>query len=141
MASDSADINIRPSPDQELVNIARYTARYRIESNEAYDTARYCLMDSLGCALLALRFHECTKLLGPIIPETVVPNGARVPGTRFALDPVKAAFEMLGMIDVNRRAYYSWQGYVFDSMVAGLDGTVYMGQAERKSKLYLFYPN
>lgn len=59
----------------------------------------------------------------------------------FSYDPVDATFEVLGMIDVNRRSYYSWKGYVFDSMVAGLDGTVYMGQAERKSKLYLFYPN
>lgn len=59
----------------------------------------------------------------------------------FSYDPASGAYEMLGMIDVNRRPYYSWQGYVFDSMVAGLDGTIYMGQAERKSKLYLYHPN
>jgi hypothetical protein len=59
----------------------------------------------------------------------------------FSYDPASGIYEMLGMIDVNRRPYYSWQGYVFDSMVAGPDGTIYMGQAERKSKLYLFYPN
>jgi hypothetical protein len=59
----------------------------------------------------------------------------------FSYDPASGVYEMLGMIDVNRRPYYSWQGYVFDSMVAGHDGTVYMGQAERKSKLYLYYPD
>jgi hypothetical protein len=59
----------------------------------------------------------------------------------FSYDPASGVYEMLGMIDVNRRPYYSWQGYVFDAMVAGPDGTVYMGQAERKSKLYLYYPN
>jgi sugar lactone lactonase YvrE len=58
----------------------------------------------------------------------------------FSYDPATGIYEVLGMIDVNRRPYYSWQGYVFDSMVIGLDGTVYMGQAERKSKLYLYYP-
>lgn len=98
MPSYAADANIRPSPDQELVDIARYAARYRIESKEAYDLARYCLMDSLGCALLALRFHDCTKLLGPIVPGIIVPNGARVPGTQFELDPVKAAFDIGAMV-------------------------------------------
>jgi hypothetical protein len=59
----------------------------------------------------------------------------------FSYDPARGVYEMLGMIDVNRRPYYSWQGYVFDSMAVGTDGTVYMGQAERKSRLYLFYPD
>ena len=59
----------------------------------------------------------------------------------FSYDPARGGYEMLGMIDVNRRPYYAWQGYVFDAMAIGTDGTVYMGQAERKSKLYLFYPN
>ena len=58
----------------------------------------------------------------------------------FSFDPVSGLYGLLGMIDVNRRPYYSWQGYVFDAMTVGLDGTVYMGQAERKSKLYLYYP-
>jgi len=58
----------------------------------------------------------------------------------FSYDPASGLYELLGMIDVNHRPYYSWQGYVFDSMAVGLDGTVYMGQAERKSKLYLYYP-
>jgi hypothetical protein len=58
----------------------------------------------------------------------------------FSYDPASGQYELLGMIDVNHRPYYSWQGYVFDSMVMGRDGTIYMGQAERKSKLYLYYP-
>lgn len=86
--------NISPMPDQELVDIAQYAAHYVIKSERAYEIARYCLMDSLSCALLALRFRECTKLLGPFVPGTIVPNGARVPGTKFVLDPVKAAFDI-----------------------------------------------
>jgi 2-methylcitrate dehydratase len=89
---------MRPPPDPELVEIARYVARHEITSGEAYDTARLCLMDSLACAMLALQFPACTKLLGPIVPGTVVPNGARVPGTSFALDPVKAAFDLGALI-------------------------------------------
>ncbi len=90
----NVDLNQRPDPDQELVNIADYVMDYTIESNEAFDTARNCLMDTLGCGFLALRFPECTKLLGPMVEGTVVPNGARVPGTRYQLDPIKAAWDI-----------------------------------------------
>ncbi|MEV5028064.1 bifunctional 2-methylcitrate dehydratase/aconitate hydratase [Paenibacillus sp. LPE1-1-1.1] len=86
--------NQRPSPDQVLVDIAAYAADYKVTSQEAYETARYCLMDTLGCGLLALRYPECTKLLGPAVPGTIVPNGARVPGTSYVLDPVTAAFNI-----------------------------------------------
>ena len=77
-----------------LVGIADYVGRARVGSRLAYDTARHCLMDSLGCAFEALHYPACTKLLGPMVPGTVVPNGARVPGTQFQLDPVKAAFDI-----------------------------------------------
>ena len=87
-------MNTRPEPDQVLVDIANYVCDYQINSEEAYDTARNCLMDTLGCGLLALRFPECTKLLGPLVEGTIVPNGARVPGTQFRLDPVKAAWDI-----------------------------------------------
>lgn len=90
----SADRNTRPEPDQVLVDIADYICDYEIDSSEAYDTARNCLMDSLGCGLLALRYPECRKLLGPLVEGTVVPNGARVPGTQLRLDPVKAAWDI-----------------------------------------------
>jgi len=90
--------NVRPKPDRVLVDIADYVAGYRITSREAYETARHCLIDTLGCGLEALSYPACTKLLGPIVPGTVVPNGARVPGTQFQLDPVQAAFNLGAMI-------------------------------------------
>jgi 2-methylcitrate dehydratase len=90
--------NGRPAPDCEIVNIADYVSRYQIKSKLAYTTARYCLMDTLGCGLEALSYPACTRLLGPTVPGTVVPNGARVPGTQFVLDPVTAAFNIGSMI-------------------------------------------
>src|SRR5215468_470879 len=90
--------NVRPKPDKVLVDIADYVAGYKINSKEAFDTARHCLIDTLGCGLEALSYPACTKLLGPIVPGTVVPNGARVPGTQFQLDPVQAAFNIGAMI-------------------------------------------
>ncbi len=92
--SANVDLTDRPAPDQELVDIANYVSDYDIDSSEAYDTARNCLMDTLGCGLLALRFPECTKHLGPIVPGTSVRDGARVPGTSHELDPVKAAWDI-----------------------------------------------
>ncbi len=92
--SSNVDMNVRPDYDEVIQDIADYVIGYEITSNEAMDTARNCLMDTLGCGLLALRFPECTKHLGPIAPGTVVPNGARVPGTQFVLDPVKAAWDI-----------------------------------------------
>lgn len=82
------------TPDKLLVEIADYVANHTFISGIAYDTARACLMDSLGCAVLALNYPACTKLLGPIVPEAVVPGGVRVPGTLFELDPVTAAFNI-----------------------------------------------
>ncbi len=90
--------NVRPDPDKVLTDIADYVAGYRVESAEAYGTARYCLMDTLGCGLEALSYPACTKLMGPMVPGTIVPNGARVPGTQFQLDPVMAAFNIGCMI-------------------------------------------
>ncbi|MEP4603271.1 2-methylcitrate dehydratase [Saccharospirillum sp.] len=92
--SSNVDLNNRPEYDDVLQAIADYVLDYKIDSNEAWDTARNCLMDTLGCGLLALRFPECTKHLGPIVEGTVVPNGARVPGTQLRLDPVKAAWDI-----------------------------------------------
>ena len=84
--------NDRPAPDQVIGDIAEYVLSYKITSDLAYTTAQHCLIDTLGCGLEALEYPACTKLLGPIVPGTVVPNGARVPGTNFVLDPVQAAF-------------------------------------------------
>lgn len=90
--------NERPAADQVLVDIAAYALHYKIESDLAYKTARACLIDTLGCGLEALEYPACTKLLGPIVPGTVVPNGARVPGTNYVLDPVQAAFNIGAII-------------------------------------------
>lgn len=84
--------------DEALSIIADYTANFTIKSKEAYDTARLCFIDSLGCALLALQFPACTKLLGPVVPGTIVPQGVRIPGTSFVLDPIRAAFNIGTMI-------------------------------------------
>jgi 2-methylcitrate dehydratase len=88
----------RPPYDQVLLDIADYVCSYTIESELAYSTARNCLIDTLGCGLEALEYPACTKLLGPVVPGTVVPNGAKVPGTAFQLDPVQAAFNLGAMI-------------------------------------------
>jgi 2-methylcitrate dehydratase len=90
--------NERPAPDKVLTDIADYALSYEIESELAYTTARYCLMDTLGCGLEALEYPACTKLLGPIVPGTTVPSGARVPGTNYQLDPVQAAFNIGAII-------------------------------------------
>ena len=90
--------NVRPEPDQVIVDIAKYVNEYEINSDEALDTARYCLMDTLGCGLEALSYSACTKLLGPVVPGTTVPNGAKVPGTNYQLDPINAAFNIGAMI-------------------------------------------
>ena len=91
-------VNVRPAPDQVLVDIVDYVMDYRIDSALALETARHCLIDTLGCGLEALSYPACTKLLGPIVPGTIVPHGAKVPGTAFQLDPVQAAFNIGAMI-------------------------------------------
>jgi 2-methylcitrate dehydratase len=88
----------RPKPDKVLTDIANYASKYAIKSAEAYNTARLCLMDTIGCGLEALTYPACTKLMGPIVPGTIVPNGAKVPGTSYQLDPVMAAFNIGCMI-------------------------------------------
>lgn len=90
--------NERPHPDQVLTDIADYVFDYEIKNELAWTTAHYCLLDTLGCGLEALSYPACTKLLGPVIRGTVVPHGARVPGTQFQLDPVQAAFNIGAMI-------------------------------------------
>jgi 2-methylcitrate dehydratase len=89
---------VRPAPDSVLLDIADYVLNYKIASPLAYETARNCLIDTLGCGLEALEYPACTKLLGPISPGTIVPFGAKVPGTSYQLDPVQAAFNIGTMI-------------------------------------------
>ena len=121
----------RPSPDKELVDIAEYVLDTTITSDLAYETARYCLMDALGCAMLALNFNECTKLLGPIVPGTIVPNGSRVPGTDFVLDPVTAAFNLGAMIrwlDYNDTRLAAEWGHPSDNLGAILSVADYLSR-------------
>ena len=86
--------NIRPAPDQLLVDLADYALNAKIASDEAYDTARWCLADTLACGIMALAYPACTKLLGPVVPGTTITHGARVPGTAYELDPVQGAFNI-----------------------------------------------
>ena len=90
--------NVRPEPDQVLVDIVDYVLGYAVDSTLALETARNCLIDTLGCGLEALSYPACTKLMGPLVPGTIVPHGAKVPGTQFQLDPVQAAFNIGAMI-------------------------------------------
>jgi 2-methylcitrate dehydratase len=90
--------NKRPQPDKVLTDIADYVLDYEIKNELAWKTAQYCLLDTLGCGLEALAYPACVKLLGPIVQGTVVPNGAKVPGTRFQLDPIQAAFNIGAII-------------------------------------------
>jgi len=86
--------NERPQADKVLTDIVDYVHNYEIKNELAWQTAHYCLLDTLGCGLEALTYPACNKLLGPIVQGTIVPNGAKVPGTQFQLDPVQAAFNI-----------------------------------------------
>ncbi len=126
-----AESNVRPDPDKELVDIARYAAGYEVTSAEAIDTARYCLMDSLACAVLALKYPACVKHLGPFVPGTVVPDGVRVPGTAHVLDPVKAAFDIgcaVRWLDYNDTWLAAEWGHPSDNLGAILSLADYLGR-------------
>ncbi|HTM63203.1 MAG TPA: bifunctional 2-methylcitrate dehydratase/aconitate hydratase [Gammaproteobacteria bacterium] len=127
----TVDENLRPAPDKELVAIADYAANAKIDSELAYNTARYCLMDTLGCGILALQYKACTKLLGPVIPGTVVPVGARVPGTSYMLDPILAAFNIgtiVRWLDFNDTWLAAEWGHPSDNLGAILALTDYLSR-------------
>ncbi|HEV2227845.1 MAG TPA: bifunctional 2-methylcitrate dehydratase/aconitate hydratase [Steroidobacteraceae bacterium] len=98
MSTHDAKSAERPAFDAALTTIAEYARNFRIQSQAAYETARYCLMDTLACGFLALKYPACRRLLGPVVPGAVMPGGARVPGTSYELDPVQAAFNIGAMI-------------------------------------------
>ncbi len=122
----------RPEPDRILVDIGNYVADGVIDSDVAYDTARNALMDAIGCGLLALRYPECTKMLGPIVPGTYVPNGTRVPGTQFELDPVTGAFNIgcaIRWLDFNDTWLASEWGHPSDNLCAILATADYLSRS------------
>ena len=126
--------NARPVPDQVLREIAAYVTETPISSTEAYTTAHASLFDALGCAMLALRYPECSKLLGPVVPGTIVPHGARVPGTPFVLDPVQAAFNlgtMIRWLDFNDTWLAAEWGHPSDNLGGILASADYVSQVRR----------
>ncbi|MFP1683562.1 2-methylcitrate dehydratase [Alloalcanivorax sp. C16-1] len=123
--------NQRPDYDPEIQAIVDYVLDYRVTSPEAWRTARHCLMDTLGCGLLALRFPECTKHLGPLVEGTVVPHGARVPGTSHRLDPMKAAWDigcMVRWLDYNDTWLAAEWGHPSDNLGGILAVADYLSQ-------------
>ncbi len=141
MIDHAAEVNVRPTFDKEIVTIADYVAKHTISSELAYSTARYCLMDAMACAFLALQHPQCTKLLGPIVPGTQVPNGSRVPGTSFELDPILAAFNIgtqIRWLDFNDTWLAAEWGHPSDNLGAILALGDYLSRtnnAENKSPL------
>ena len=125
------DVNSRPDPDELIIQIADYVMDYEIQSDEAYQTAKSCLIDTLGCGLLALSFPACTKLLGPIVEGTEVPYGVRVPGTANLLDPVKGAFDIgciIRWLDFNDTWLAAEWGHPSDNLGAILACADYVSQ-------------
>jgi 2-methylcitrate dehydratase len=129
----------RPEPDLVLQQLADYTLSARIDSAEAWQTARYCLLDALGCGFLALSYPACTKLIGPVVPGATVPGGARVPGTAYELDPVQAAFcigTMVRWLDFNDTWLAAEWGHPSDNTGAILAVADYLGRrAEREGQV------
>lgn len=128
----NVDLNQRPDPDPELVAIADYVVDFPADGELALTTARHCLMDTLGCGMLALKFPECNKHLGPIVAGTTVPNGARVPGTQLILDPVKAAWDIgciIRWLDFNDTWLAAEWGHPSDNLGAILAITDYLSRS------------
>ena len=129
--SGNVEMNVRPNPDDVLVKIADYVLDKKIESSEAFNTARYCLMDTLGCGLLALTFPDCKNLLGPYVKGTSVPGGVRVPGTKHVLDPVKGAWDIGAIIrwlDFNDTWLAAEWGHPSDNLGGILAAADYLSQ-------------
>jgi 2-methylcitrate dehydratase len=121
----------RPAPDKVLTDIADYALTYRVDSKDAYETAYYCLMDTLACGFQALQYPACTKLMGPVVPGAVLPGGARVPGTSYELDPVQSAFNigtMIRWLDFNDTWLAAEWGHPSDNLGAILAVADYLAR-------------
>ena len=133
----TVDENIKPKQDTLLKTIADYVSSDIKVSELAITTARYCLMDTIGCAILALQYPACTKLLGPIVPDTIVPLGSRVPGTAYVLDPILAAFNigtMIRWLDFNDTWLAAEWGHPSDNLGAILAVADYMSRKNIQAK-------
>ena len=128
----------RPQPDSLIQDIADYVINFKAEGNEARQTARYCLMDTLGCGILALNYPACTKLLGPVVPGADMMGGARVPGTRFELDPVTAAFNIgtqIRWLDFNDTWLAAEWGHPSDNLGGILASADYLSRKNRSKNI------
>lgn len=131
--------NTRPDYDKALIKIADYVKDYKINSALAYETAKYCLIDSLGCAILALNFPECSKLLGPWVSGISIDKGARVLGTQFELDPIKAAFDngtLIRWLDYNDTWLAKEWAHPSDNLGAILSVTDFVSRREQYKQVY-----
>lgn len=136
MQAHAVDDNLKPKTDELLLTLAEYTHDAKIKSELAYETARYCLMDTLGCGLLALQYPACTKLLGPVVPGTIVPQGSRVPGTTFELDPILAAFNIgtaIRWLDFNDTWLAAEWGHPSDNLGAILAIADYLSRTGKRA--------
>ena len=133
MSSGDLKDAIRPDYDRVILDIADYALDYDVTaSDEAMDTARYCWMDTIGCALYALRYPACVKLLGPVVPGAEMPGGARVPGTNYELDPVRAAWNLGAMarwLDFNDTWLAAEWGHPSDNLGAIFSLADYLGRS------------
>src|SRR3990167_307350 len=143
MIADHADANLRPQYDIELTTLADYVVNHDIRSELAYETAYHCLLDALGCGILALRYPDCKKMLGPSVPEMTVTNGTPIPGTQFKLDPVQAAFNigtLVRWLDFNDTWLAAEWGHPSDNLGAILAAADYQSRnyvAEEKPPLVM----
>ena len=129
--SSNVDLNVRPDYDNIITEIAEYVDSYNIDSKLALETARNCLIDTIGCGLLALQFPACTKMLGPVVDGTTLPFAVRVPGTNFKLDPIKAAFDIgcsIRWLDYNDTWLAAEWGHPSDNLGAILSVTDFVSQ-------------
>ena len=129
--SSTVETNVRPNPDDLILKIANYVHDYEIKNDEAINTAKYCLMDTIGCGLLALTFPECKSLLGPHVEGTEVPNGVRVLGTNYKLDPIKAAWDngaIIRWLDFNDTWLAAEWGHPSDNLGGILSACDYISQ-------------
>src|SRR5580704_14128842 len=129
----SVDVNTRAAFDEAIMTMAQYVASPLPDSELAYSTARLCLMDTIGCGILALQYPACTKLLGPTVAGTIVPHCVRIPGTSYELDPIAAAFNIgtiIRWLDFNDTWLAAEWGHPSDNLGAILAVTDFLSRRQ-----------